>query len=440
MRIYDIISKKRDAKELSEEEIEYFVNGYVSGEIEDYQVSALLMAIYFNSMTKDEVSNLTKYMANSGDTVDLSSIPGIKVDKHSTGGVGDKTTLIISPIVAACGVNVAKMSGRGLGYTGGTIDKLESIPGFRTSLSRNEFIRAVKNIGISIVGQTGNLVPADKKLYALRDVTATVESIPLIASSIMSKKIAAGADRILLDVKTGSGAFIKDFEKCKELAAAMVDIGESVGRKTVALITNMDRPLGNMVGNFLEVVETIEVLKGGGPKDLREICLCLASNMLYLSGKGDLSICETIAKETLDSGRALKKFEEMVISQGGNVSLMYSPEEVMKDIEPYDVISEKSGYIVNMDTEKCGIASMKLGAGREKKSDVIDNLAGIKFYKKTGDYVNKGDNIAVLYSSDSLRCLDSQKTLLEAVDIGSAVPKRQKLIKARITKDGCNQF
>lgn len=440
MRIYDIIAKKRDSQELSEKEIEYFVNGYVNGEIEDYQISALLMAIYFNSMTKNEVSILTKYMAASGDTIDLSSISGIKVDKHSTGGVGDKTTLIVLPIVAACGVNVAKMSGRGLGYTGGTIDKLESIPGFRTSLSKSEFINAVKNVGISIVSQTGNLVPADKKLYALRDVTATVESIPLIASSIMSKKIAAGADRILLDVKTGSGAFIKDFEKCKELAETMVNIGESVGKETTALITNMDRPLGNMVGNFIEVIETVDVLKGGGPEDLRQICLCLASNMLYLSGKGDLSVCEEMVQESLGSGRAFKKFEEMVISQGGNVSWIYSPEDLLKNIKPYNVVSEKSGYIVNMDTEKCGIASMKLGAGREKKDDIIDNLAGIKFHKKTGDYVNKGENIATLYSSNRLKYMDSERSLLEALNIGDTKPEKQKLIKARITKKECKLF
>ncbi len=440
LRIYDIIAKKRDGQELNEQEIEYFVNGYVNGEIEDYQVSALLMAIYFNSMTKNEVSILTKYMANSGDTVNLSSIPGIKVDKHSTGGVGDKTTLIISPIVASCGINVAKMSGRGLGYTGGTIDKLESIPGFRTSLSRDEFIGAVNKIGISIVSQTGNLVPADKKLYALRDVTATVESIPLIASSIMSKKIAAGADKILLDVKTGSGAFIKDFERCRELAETMVNIGGSVGKETTALITNMDRPLGNMVGNFLEVIETVDVLKGGGPEDLKEICLCLASNMLYLSGKGDLSVCEEMAQESLGSGRAFKKFEEMVISQGGNVSWIYSPEDLLKNIKPYNVVSEKSGYIVNMDTEKCGIASMKLGAGREKKDDIIDNLAGIKFHKKTGDYVNKGENIATLYSSNRLKYMDSERSLLEALDIGDTKPEKQKLIKARVTKEECKLF
>ena len=440
MRIYDIIAKKRDSQELSEKEIEYFINGYVNGDIEDYQVSALLMAIYFNSMTKNEVSILTKYMAASGETIDLSSIPGVKVDKHSTGGVGDKTTLIISPIVASCGINVAKMSGRGLGYTGGTIDKLESIPGFRTSLSRDEFISNVKKIGISIVGQTGNLVPADKKLYALRDVTATVGSIPLIASSIMSKKIAAGADKILLDVKSGNGALIKDFEKCLELAKMMVDIGESAGKKTVALITNMDKPLGNMIGNFLEVIETIEVLKGEGPEDLREICLCLASNMLYLSGKGDLHICEEMAREALDSGLALKKFEDMVFSQGGDMSLVYSAEKVMGNIYSHDVISEKSGYIFNMDTEKCGMASMKLGAGREKKDDIIDNLAGINFHKKTGDYINKGDIIATLYSSDSLKYLESEKTLLSGINIEKIAPDSQKLIKARVTKGKCEVF
>ena len=440
MRIYDIIAKKRDAQELSEKEIEYFINGYVNGEIEDYQISSLLMAIYLNSMTKKEVSILTKYMVASGDTIDLSSISGIKVDKHSTGGVGDKTTLIVSPIVAACGINVAKMSGRGLGYTGGTIDKLESIPGFRTSLSKNEFINTVRNVGISIVSQTGNLVPADKKLYALRDVTATVESIPLIASSIMSKKIAAGADRILLDVKTGSGAFIKDFEKCKELAETMVNIGESVGKRTAALITNMDRPLGNMVGNFIEVIETVDVLKGGGPEDLRQICLCLASNMLYLSDKGDLPICEKMVKEVLDNGLALKKFENMVFSQGGDVSLVHSPEKIMDNICSYDVIAEKSGYIFSMDTEKCGIASMKLGAGREKKDDNIDNLAGINFRKKTGDYVNKGDIIATLYSSDSSKYLESEKTLLSGINIEKVSPPPQKLIKAKVTKEKCEIF
>ena len=322
MRMYDIIAKKRDGGELTEEEIKFFIRGYVAGEIPDYQASALLMAIYFKGMTAKETAQLTMSMANSGETVDLSSIDGIKVDKHSTGGVGDKTTLIVAPIVASLGVRVAKMSGRGLGHTGGTIDKLESIPGMQTSIDREEFFSIVRKVGVSVIGQSGNLVPADKKLYALRDVTATIDSIPLIASSIMSKKIAAGSDCILLDVKTGSGAFMKTFDDSIRLAEAMVSIGEHVGRRTVALITDMDRPLGDAIGNSLEVCEACETLKGRGPNDLATVCTELAANMLYLAGKGTVGECRKAAADQMKNGAGFAKLKEMVAAQGGDTAVL----------------------------------------------------------------------------------------------------------------------
>lgn len=440
MRMYDIIAKKRDGGSLSEKEIEFFVNGYVNGEVKDYQVSALLMAIFFNGMNDDETAMLTKAMAESGDVIDLSSIPGIKVDKHSTGGVGDKTTFVISSIVASCGVYVAKMSGRGLGHTGGTIDKMESIPGMRTSIAKEEFFEIVKKVGASVIGQTGNLVPADKKLYALRDVTATVESIPLIASSIMSKKIAAGSDAILLDVKTGSGAFMKTVEEAINLARCMVSIGEKVGRRTIALITDMDRPLGRSIGNSLEIIEVCDTLNCKGPEDLTKICLELASNMLYLAQKGSLKECYVMAKEALESGRAFNKFKEMVIAQGGDVSVIEDTSNFKKAEVSKELISEKEGYIHAMNTEKCGIASMVLGAGRETKDDKIDYSAGIVLNKKIGDYVNKGDVLATLYSQTDEKCANGADILTKAIEISSDKPSNSPIIYARVTKDGIEKF
>lgn len=440
MRMYDIITKKRNGEILTDEEIKFFVDGYVKGEIPDYQISALLMAIYFNGMTSRETTTLTMCMAYSGDVVDLSLIPGVKVDKHSTGGVGDKTTLIISPIVASLGVKVAKMSGRGLGHTGGTIDKLESIPGFRTDVDREKFFDIVKNVGVSIIGQSGNLVPADKKLYALRDVTATIESIPLIASSIMSKKIAAGSDCILLDVKAGSGAFMKTVDEAIKLAKAMVEIGENVGKKTIALITNMDRPLGKAIGNSLEVIEACDTLKGKGPKDLTEICIELASNMLYLAGYGTIDECKVAAKETIDDGRAFEKLKEMVHFQGGDVSVIEDSNKFKRAKVEHNVIATTSGYISSMDTEQCGVVSMVLGAGRETKESSIDFNAGIVLKKTIGDYVNVGDIIAILYSSDMSKCISAQELLYKAIHISDNKPKIVSNVLARVTAGGIERY
>lgn len=440
MRMFDIIAKKRDGKVLTSEEIEFFVNGYVNGDIPDYQISALLMAIYLNGMNVDETTTLTMLMARSGEVIDLSSIPGIKVDKHSTGGVGDKTTFIISPIVASCGVPVAKMSGRGLGHTGGTIDKMESIPGMKTNIDREEFFDIVRNVGACVIGQSGNIVPADKKLYALRDVTATIESIPLIASSIMSKKLAAGSDAILLDVKTGSGAFMKTTDEAIELAKAMVAIGEKVGRKTIALITDMDRPLGKSIGNALEMKEVCDTLKGKGPKDLTELCLTLATNMLYLAGKGSLDDCYNLAKDALESGKAFEKLKEMVKAQGGDVSVIEDNSKFESSKVAKGLAAAQEGYIYSMDTEKCGIASMILGAGREKKEDTIDYSAGVIIHKKIGDYVKRGDLIASLYSSSEEKCINSSRLLGEAIKISSAEPVVKPIVLARVTKDSVEKY
>ena len=440
MRMFDIIAKKRDGKVLTSEEIEFFVNGYVNGDIPDYQISALLMAIYLNGMNVDETTTLTMLMARSGEVIDLSSIPGIKVDKHSTGGVGDKTTFIISPIVASCGVPVAKMSGRGLGHTGGTIDKMESIPGMKTNIDREEFFDIVRNVGACVIGQSGNIVPADKKLYALRDVTATIESIPLIASSIISKKLAAGSDAILLDVKTGSGAFMKTTDEAIELAKAMVAIGEKVGRKTIALITDMDRPLGKSIGNALEMKEVCDTLKGKGPKDLTELCLTLATNMLYLAGKGSLDDCYNLAKDALESGKAFEKLKEMVKAQGGDVSVIEDNSKFESSKVAKGLAAAQEGYIYSMDTEKCGIASMILGAGREKKEDTIDYSAGVIIHKKIGDYVKRGDLIASLYSSSEEKCINSSRLLGEAIKISSAEPVVKPIVLARVTKDSVEKY
>ena len=436
MRMYDILAKKRDGGILTDVQIQFFIDGYVSGAIPDYQASALLMAIFLKGMTPHETAALTRSMAQSGDLVDLSSIDGIKVDKHSTGGVGDKTTLIVAPVVASLGVRVAKMSGRGLGHTGGTVDKLESIPGFRTTLDREAFFDVVRRVGVSVIGQSGNLAPADKKLYALRDVTATVNSIPLIASSIMSKKIAAGSDRILLDVKTGSGAFMKTLEDSIALAKEMVSIGEHVGRRTVALITDMDRPLGCAIGNALEVCEACETLQGRGPADLTEVCIELAANMLWLAEKGELAQCRSLAKQQIANGEAFAKLKEMVQAQGGDTSVLDDPSRFDRSNVCYEVLAQREGFLYAMDTERCGIASMELGAGREKKEDPIDYSAGIVLRKKVGDFVRKGEVLASFYSSEESKCRTAEQTFTQALSIQDARPKQTALIYARVTAQG----
>lgn len=440
IRMYDLIIKKRNGKSLTKEEIDYMVTSYVQGTIPDYQMSAFLMAVYFQGMTKEETATMTQAVAHSGDMVDLSSIHGMKVDKHSTGGVGDKTTLIVAPIVAACGVKVAKMSGRGLGHTGGTVDKLESIPGFQTTLTEEKFFEVVNKTGLSVIGQSGNLAPADKKLYALRDVTATVDSIPLIAVSIMSKKLAAGNDGIVLDVKTGSGAFMKTVEDSIELAKEMVSIGEHAGKKTVALITDMDIPLGKNIGNTLEVKEAVETLKGHGPKDLTEVCLHLAGNMMYLAGKGSIEECIRLAKKTLEDGSALNKLVDMVEAQGGDSSVISDTEKFEKAPFSYDVLAKKDGYIHDMNTESCGLASVMLGAGRETKDSEIDYTAGIIIEKKTGDYVKKGERIAVFYSSKEELFQDAEERYQSAIQIQPTEPEHIPLIYARVTKDKVERF
>lgn len=440
MRMYDLIAKKRDGGALNREELEYLIGGYVKGEIPDYQMSAFLMAVYFQGMTEEETSVMTELVAHSGDMVDLSPIEGIKVDKHSTGGVGDKTTLIVAPLAAACGVKVAKMSGRGLGHTGGTVDKLESIPGMRVDLSREEFFAAVEKAGVSVIGQSGNLTPADKKLYALRDVTATVESIPLIAVSIMGKKLAAGSDCILLDVKTGSGAFMKTVEDSARLAKEMVSIGERAGKRTVALITNMDIPLGNNIGNSLEVIEAVETLSGRGPADLTRVCLELAANMIYLAGKGSLEECRELARQALEDGSGLKRLEAMVEAQGGEVTVLRDVNRFEKAKVVTEIKSPFSGYLTAMDTEMCGIASCLLGAGRETKESTIDYSAGIVLKKKTGDFVQEGDVLAVFYTGDASRVEGARTKFLQALSVGEEKPVEEPLIYARITKDGMEKI
>ncbi len=427
MRIYDIIAKKRDDYELSDEEIAFFVRELTKGNIKDYQATALLMAIYIRGMSDREMITLTKEMAASGDTLDLSEL-GITADKHSTGGVGDKTTLIVTPIVASLGINVAKMSGRGLGHTGGTVDKLESIEGFRVSLTPDEFIKQVKDVGIAVVGQTGELAPADKIIYSLRDATATVGSVPLIASSIMSKKLAAGSETIVLDVKYGSGAFMKTTEDAEALSSKMVDIGKAAGRKMAAVISDMDTPLGRNIGNALEVKEAVEVLLGGGPEDLKEVCLTLAANMISLSLGIDVNEAKAKAKDALESGRAYEKFREFISAQGGNLSQTDNTDTLPKAEIVYDVLATESGYITKMQAETIGSASVILGAGREKKDDIIDYSAGIVLLKKTGDKVEKGEKIAELHTNNQSKINSAEKLYLSALTFGEKTPQKQMLI------------
>ncbi len=400
MRMVDVISKKRDGKELTTEEINFFIEGYTEGIIPDYQASALAMAIYFKDMNDRERADLTMAMVSSGETVDLSAIHGIKVDKHSTGGVGDTTTLVLAPLVAALDIPVAKMSGRGLGHTGGTIDKLESVPGFHVEITKNEFIELVNRDKISVIGQTGNLTPADKKLYALRDVTGTVESIPLIASSIMSKKIAAGADAIVLDVKTGAGAFMKTDKDAEKLAHAMVKIGNNVGRNTMAIISDMSQPLGFAIGNALEVKEAIDTLKGQGPEDLTELVLTLGSQMVVLAKKAKtLEEARKKLIEVIENGKALDKFKVFLENQGGDSSIVDNPEKLPQAKYKINVPAKRSGFVSEIVADQIGIAAMILGAGRATKDDKIDLAVGIMLGEKVGDKVEKGDTLVTIYSN-----------------------------------------
>lgn len=399
MRMYDVILKKRNGGELSREEIDGFIRGYVSGEIPDYQAAALCMAIWFRGMTREETVALTDSMARSGETVDLSRFGDLSVDKHSTGGVGDKTSLIVGPIVAALGGKVAKMSGRGLGHTGGTVDKLESIPGMRVALPGEEFLAQVEETGIAMIGQSGNLTPADKKLYALRDVTATVDSIPLITSSIMSKKLASGAKSIVLDVKVGSGAFMKTLDDARKLAENMVEIGKSCGRNMAALLTNMDRPLGRAVGNSLEVAEAVDVLRGRSQGDLREVCVALATEMTVLLRDCSPEEARALVLETLESGSAWKKMRQWVNAQGGDPAYVEDPSHFARATCVEPVTSEQDGILTHMDAEAIGSAAVLLGAGRSKKEDVIDYAAGIVLEKKTGDAVRRGEVLAWLHTN-----------------------------------------
>lgn len=432
MRMYDIIRKKRDGGELTTQEIKFFIDGYVKGEIPDYQASALLMAIFFKGMNFRETADLTFAVRDSGQRLDFSAINGIRVDKHSTGGVGDKTSLVVAPLVASLGVKVAKMSGRGLGHTGGTIDKLESIPGFKTDLSEEEFLKNVNEIGVCIVGQNRDLAPADKKLYALRDVTATVDSMPLVVSSIMGKKLAADDDCIVLDVKTGSGAFAKSLEDSRTLAKVMVDIGKQAGKKMLALITDMDRPLGNAIGNTLEVKEAIDTLNGHGPEDFTEICIILATNMLYLAGKGSMEECEKAVKGAIADKSALETFKKMVKAQGGDASFIDNPDKFAKAPFKRRVKAQKSGYIHHVDTEGYGISSLLLGAGRNTKEESIDFSAGIVLKKKTGDYVKEGEELAVMYTSDENRFESAINKFYASTVILNDEPKKRPLVLDRV--------
>lgn len=434
MRMYDIIMKKRNGGELSKEEIDFFIEGYTCGEIPDYQVSALMMAIYFRKMTESETLHLTMAMAHSGDLLDLSAIRGIKVDKHSTGGVGDKTSLALTPMVAACGVPVAKMSGRGLGHTGGTIDKLESFPGFSTSLTTEQFTENVNRIGIAIMGQTADLAPADKKLYALRDVTATVDNMSLIASSIMSKKLAAGADAIVLDVKTGSGAFMKAEEDAFALAKEMVQIGKNAGKTTVAVVTDMDQPLGYAVGNALEVQEAIDTLCGNGPADFLELCLTLGTQMLIAGGKAkEENEARRLLEGVITDGSALHKLAEFVEAQGGDASAVYHPEKLPKASIVQPVLSEQEGYIRHIECDEIGICSLILGGGRETKESAVDLSVGLVLQKKVGDYVRKGDTLAILHANDAEKAENAAKRFQAAYTITSEAVERAPFIK-RILK------
>jgi len=424
MNMVDIILKKREGDKLSPEEIQHFINGYTKGDIPDYQASALLMAIYFQGMDKEETYQLTKAMKESGDVVDLSAISGIKVDKHSTGGVGDKTTLVVGPLAAACGVPVAKMSGRGLGFTGGTVDKMESIPGFRTTLEEEEFMELVNRVGLSVIGQTAHIAPADKKLYALRDVTATVDNLSLITASIMSKKLASGSDAIVLDVKCGNGAFMENLEEAVELAKGMVDIGNADGKKTIAVITDMNQPLGHAVGNSNEVIEAIETLKGKGPVDITQLALTLSGIMIYAGGHAEtMEEGMEKAKEALHSGRALEKLASFIEGQGGDPAVIEDYSLFPQPTTYQKVLAQESGYVTEIQARSIGLASQHSGAGREKKEDPIDLSAGIILRKKVGDSVVKGDVLAEVSGRDPLKVRQGAEEAAKAFTIGPAAPE-----------------
>lgn len=434
MRMYDIIMKKRNGFPLTKEEIYYFVDGFTNGTIPDYQASALLMAIYFQHMNYEETLNLTMAMADSGEHLDLSGISGIKADKHSTGGVGDKTTLVLAPMVAAVGVKTAKMSGRGLGHTGGTIDKLESFPGFSTTLSQEQFVKNVNDIGLAVTGQTGNITPADKKIYALRDVTGTVDNISLIASSIMSKKLAAGADVIVLDVKTGNGAFMKNVKDATELAKTLVDIGNGAGKKTYAVISEMNEPLGYAIGNSLEVIEAIDTLKGNGPRDLYNLCIELGSLMVAASDQNiSLEQAKQILKKTIEDGSAYRKFKEFIESQGGNPSDVDNCHDLIKVNQVLDIKSFQSGYIAGIQTENIGNAVMMLGGGRQKKGDSIDHSVGVIIKKKVGEQVKEGESLATVYINNTDNLDTALDLIKSSFEFSEDIIKEPELIKGIIS-------
>jgi pyrimidine-nucleoside phosphorylase len=430
MRVSDLIWKKREGEELTREEIAFLVQGFVSGEIPDYQMSALCMAIFFQGMSFDECTALTVEMARSGDTVDLSSIPGIKVDKHSTGGVGDKTSLVLLPLVASAGIPVAKMSGRGLGHTGGTIDKLKAIPGFKTSMSREQFLAQVANIGVALVGQTGELAPADKKLYTLRDLTATVESIPLIASSIVSKKLAAGADAVLLDVKYGNGAFMQEYDQATQLAATMVEIGNRAGRRFKAVLSNMNQPLGFAIGNSLEVQEAIETLKGEGPADLTQLCLVLGGHMLRLANQVNTSEQgQEVLTRIIKSGEGLAKLRQLIRSQGGDTKVIDDPSLLPTAPIVHSLVADEEGWVERIACRQIGLISMKLGAGHKQLNDQIKLDVGIKFYIKVGDWVKRGDAIAKVYANTKEEALNALKELQKCYRLDDKQVPREPLIR-----------
>ena len=434
MRMYDIIMKKRNGFPLTKEEIYYFVDGFTNGTIPDYQASALLMAIYFQHMNYEETLNLTMAMADSGEHLDLSGISGIKADKHSTGGVGDKTTLVLAPMVAAVGVKTAKMSGRGLGHTGGTIDKLESFPGFSTTLSQEQFVKNVNDIGLAVTGQTGNITPADKKIYALRDVTGTIDNISLIASSIMSKKLAAGADVIVLDVKTGNGAFMKNIKDATELAKTLVDIGNGAGKKTYAVISEMNEPLGCAIGNSLEVIEAIDTLKGNGPRDLYNLCIELGSLMVAASDQNiSLEQAKQILKKTIEDGSAYRKFKEFIESQGGNPSDVDNCHDLIKVNQVLDIKSFQSGYIAGIQTENIGNAVMMLGGGRQKKGDSIDHSVGVIIKKKVGEQVKEGESLATVYINNTDNLDTALDLIKSSFEFSEDIIKEPELIKGIIS-------